>query len=168
MRFVIGCVGLVSCCVMLSACGDIQDRLQGYPSQDTVLNLDTATPNQIADALSQLARISTVGDDWEFLNPQDNCTVHVFDHKAKSQRPLDLRGASFAIHRDSQTQQYYTTMKHGDLDVLDPQNQPLRLFAGDTYHDVFFAEGYLLALAQRCEKSRALHAKGGSDAKLIH
>lgn len=160
MRFVFRCVGVIGVSVWLSACGDIHERLQGYPSQDTVLNLDTATPNQIADALSQLARISTVGDDWEFLNPEDTCTVHVIDKNADSQRPLDLRGASFSIHRDMQTQQYYTTMKHGDHVVLDPQQRPLRLFEGETYHDVFFAEGYLLALAQKCEKNRALHAKG--------
>jgi len=162
MRFVIGYVGVVGVSLCLSACGDFHERFQGYPSQDTVLNLDTATPNQIADALSQLARISTVGDDWEFLNPEDNCTVHVIDKAADSQRQLDLRGASFAIHRDMQTQQYYTTMKHGDDLVQDPQQRPLRLFEGDTYHDVFFAEGYLLALAQRCEKSRALHAQGNA------
>lgn len=160
MRFVIGCVGAIVATGCLIACGDVHERMQGYPSKDTVLNLDTATPNQIADALSQLARISTVGDDWEFLDPEDTCTVHVIDKAANSQHPLDLRGASFSIHRDMQKQHYYTTMKNGDVVVQDAQHQPLRLFQGETYHDVFFAEGYLLALAQKCEKNRALHAKG--------
>ena len=159
MRFVIGCVGIVGMSLLVSACGDIHDRMQGYPSQDTVLNLDTATPNQIADALSQLARISTVGDDWEFLDPNDTCTVHVIDKASDSKHPLDLRGARFSIHRDMQTHQYFTTMKNGELVVLDAEQKPLRLFQGDTYHDVFFAEGYLLALAQKCEKNRALHAQ---------
>lgn len=165
MRFVIGCVGAVGLSWFLVACGDVHERMQGYPSQDTVLNLDTATPNQIADALSQLARISTVGDDWEFLDPEDTCTVHVIDKAAATQRPLDLRGARFSIHRDRQKQRYYTTMKNGNVVVQDAQQQPLRLFQGETYHDVFFAEGYLQALAQNCEKNRALHAKSKTAAR---
>ena len=165
MQFVVRWVGVIGVCWALAACGEVFERMQGYPSEDTVLNLETATPNQIADALSQLARISTVGDDWEFLDPEDTCTVHIIDKAANSQRPLDLRSARFSIHRDKQSQHYYTTMTHGDDVVLDAQSQPLRLFEGATYHDVFFAEGYLLALAQKCEKNRALHAKGSDSEK---
>lgn len=154
--------GIIGMSLALTACGEIRERMQGYPSEDTVLNLDTATSNQIADALSQMSRISTVGDDWEFLNPEDPCTVHVLDKNAQSQRALNLLGASFSIHRDMQTQRYYTTMRHGVQEEQDGQ-QALRLFEGDTYHDVFFAEGYLQALTQKCRKSHLLHAHNTAD-----
>nr|WP_174862543.1 hypothetical protein [Comamonas jiangduensis] len=50
-------------------------------------------------------------------------------------------------------------MKHGATTVLGPDHAPLRLFETDTYHDVFFAEGYLQALVNKCQQSlaRAAH-----------
>nr|WP_174862544.1 hypothetical protein [Comamonas jiangduensis] len=44
--------------------------MSGYPTQDTALNVETASSNEIADALSQLSRIAVLGDDWEFLTPR--------------------------------------------------------------------------------------------------
>lgn len=159
MRCVLRGMGILGLCACLSACNELHERLGGYPTRDTAINLETATPNQIADALSQMARISTVGDDWEFLDPADMCTVHVIDKSGKHSRPFNLRNAEFALHRDQQSQRYYATMQHGDTVVTDNERHPLRLFEGTAYHDVFFAEGYLRALADRCERSRQLQAQ---------
>lgn len=146
------------------ACSDFQDRFKGYPKEDTVINLESATSNEIADALSRLAHIAVVGDDWEFLDPDDLCTVHVIDQAANQQWPLQLRGAQFALHRDSRTQNYYAIMKHGKTPALGPAGQPLRLFETASYHDVFFAEGYLQALAEKCEFPKSLNAAASSPA----
>lgn len=146
---------LIALSSSLLACGDFHERFSGYPTQDTVIHLDTASSNEIADALSQLAHIAVIGDDWEFVDPNDMCTVHVIDHSAQHDLPLDLKNAKFALLRDASHQRYYAIMKHGDEAVLDKDGLPLRLFEADTYHDVFFAEGYLQALAKRCEKSLA-------------
>ncbi|MBQ0131358.1 MAG: hypothetical protein KBT18_04050 [Comamonas sp.] len=142
----------VSSCLM--ACSDFQDRFNGYPKEDTVINVESATSNEIADALSHLSRITVAGDDWEFLDPDDLCTVHVIDQAAKQTWPLKLLGARFAVHRDSHTHHYYAIMKHGDVPALGADGQPLRLFEADTYHNVFFAEGYLQALAHKCAQSQ--------------
>lgn len=144
---------LTALCASLLACSDFQERLEGYPKNDTVINLETATSNEIADALSQLSRIAVVGDDWEFFDANDMCTVHVIDKSAGQSIPLNLNGAKFALHRDVGKLKYYAIMKHGEQPVLDAHQAPLRLFETDTYHDVFFAEGYLQALAKKCQKS---------------
>ena len=155
----------LSSCLLWAGCGDFQDRLQGYPKQDTVINLDSASPNQIANALSQMTRITAVGDDWEFLDPADTCTVHVLSKNSKDRVQLDLRNAQFALHRDPHSQRYYATMQHGSTLVQDAQQQPLRLVEAGTYHDVFFAEGYLQALAQKCQQRRPLQARASSASK---
>lgn len=142
----------ISSCLM--ACSDFQERLNGYPKDDTAINVESATPNEIADALSHLARITVAGDDWEFMDPDDLCTVHVIDQAAKQAWPLKLQGAQFALHRDSGTHNYYAIMKHGGVATPGADGQPLRLFETDSYHDVFFAEGYLQALAQKCAHSQ--------------
>ena len=144
---------LITLAASLLGCGDFQTRMDGYPTQDTALNLETASPNDIADALSQLSRIAVLGDDWEFFDPQDACTVHVIDKSAQADIPLQLKGAEFELQRDAQTKNYYATMKHGSTTVLGPDRTPLRLFETDTYHDVFFAEGYLQALVKKCPQS---------------
>lgn len=144
---------LIALSASLLACGDFHERFAGYPTQDTVIHLDTASSNEIADALSQLAHIAVIGDDWEFLDAHDMCTVHVIDQSASHNMALDLKGAQFSLLRDASHQRYYAIMKHGDAPLLGADSQPLRLFEADTYHDVFFAEGYLQALAKRCQKS---------------
>lgn len=149
----------------LSGCGEVQERLQGYPKQDTVLQLETATPNQIADALSQMKRIQAIGDDWELLDPADLCTVHVLSKSGKDPLALDLRNAEFSLHRDPHSHRYYATMKHGDQVMRDAQQQPLRLVEAENYHDVFFAEGYLLALTQKCQRNRQLQARARTPSK---
>lgn len=147
---------LIALSYSLVACGDFQERFSGYPTQDTVIHLDTATSNEIADALSQMRHIAVIGDDWEFLDPNDPCSVHVIDPKADHDLALDLKGAQFALRRDADHQRYYATMQHGEVPVLGRDQQPLRLFEAEAYHDVFFAEGYLQALAKRCQKSLLL------------
>lgn len=144
---------LIALCASLLGCSDFQERLGGYPTSDTVINLETASSNEIADALSQLARIAVIGDDWEFFDENDMCTVHVLDKSAKQSIALNLKGAKFALLRDTSSLKYYAIMKHGEEPVLDEHHAPLRLFETDTYHDVFFAEGYLQALARKCQKS---------------
>lgn len=146
-------ISLIALSSSLLGCGDFHERFSGYPTQDTVLHLDSATSNEIADALSQLARIAVIGDDWEFFDPDDMCTVHVIDKTADRNLALDLKGAQFALLRDPTHQRYFAIMKHGDVPVLDTDQEPLRLFEADAYHDVFFAEGYLQALANKCHKS---------------
>lgn len=150
---------LLPLAVGLAACSDFQARMSGYPTQDTALNVETASSNEIADALSQLSRIAVLGDDWEFFDPQDPCTVHVIDKSAGQNIALQLIGAEFDLKRDAHTKNYYATMKHGATTVLGPDQAPLRLFETDTYHDVFFAEGYLQALVNKCQQSlaRAAH-----------
>ena len=154
MCLVIRVVYLAALSVSLMACNDFQDRLSGYPKEDTVINVESATSHEIADALSQLSHVAVAGDDWEFLDPNDLCTVHVVDQGAKQAWPLQLLGARFALHRDSRTQDYYAIMKHGDVPALGPDGQPLRLFETHSYHHVFFAEGYLQALAHKCAHSQ--------------
>ena len=149
------CLCLIAAISGLLGCGDFQERLAGYPAQDTVVNVETATPNEIANALSQLARIAVLGDDWEFLDPDDACTVHVLDKSARQQLALNLRSATFDLKRDPVSKQYYATMLHASQPVLGPDQTPLRLFETDAYHDVFFAEGYLQALAKKCQQSLA-------------
>lgn len=144
---------LIALSSSLLACSDFHERFSGYPTQDTVVHLEKASSNEIADALSQLARIAVIGDDWEFVDPNDICTVHVIDKNADHNLALDLKDAQFALLRDADNQRYYAIMKHGDVPVLDAEHNPLRLFEADTYHDVFFAEGYLQALARKCQKS---------------
>ena len=140
MRFIF----LLTLAAGLVGCGDFQARMSGYPTQDTALNLETASSNDIADALSQLSRIAVIGDDWEFFDPQDACTVHVIDKSAQANIPLNLIGAEFDLQRDAHTKNYFATMKHGTSTVLGPDQAPLRLFETSAYHDVFFAEGYLV------------------------
>lgn len=141
----------------LAGCGDFLTRLNGYPETDTTINVETATPNEIADALSQLARIAVIGDDWEFLDPNDACTVHVIDKSADESYPLHLQGAAFTLQHDTASQDYYALMQHGDKLVYGQDQTPLRLFETDSYHDVFFAEGYLLALVKKCHQSLGAH-----------
>lgn len=137
------------------ACSDFHERFSGYPTQDTVIQLDRASSNEIADALSQMAHIAVLGDDWEFVDPHDLCTVHVIDKTATHNIALDLKHAQFALLRDADKTSYYAILKYGDAPVLDADHKPLRLFEAEAYHDVFFAEGYLQALASKCEKSLA-------------
>lgn len=146
---------LIALSSSLLACSDFHERLSGYPTQDTVIHLEQASSNEIADALNQLARIAVIGDDWEFVDPSDMCTVQVIDQSANDDLALDLKGAQFELQRDARQQSYYAIMKHGDVPVLGTDKQPLRLFEADSYHDVFFAEGYLQALAKKCQKSLA-------------
>ncbi|WP_260675144.1 hypothetical protein [Comamonas aquatica] len=54
-------LALSACGLGLLACSDFQERLGGYPTTDTVLHLDSASSNQIADALNQLSRIAVLG-----------------------------------------------------------------------------------------------------------
>ena len=152
-------------CLVAAGCGDFQDRLQGYPKQDTVINLEIASPHQIADALSQMTRVAVAGDDWQFPDPADTCTVHVRSKDSKDQLQLDLRNAQFALHRDPHSQRYYATMQNGSHTVQNALQQPLRLAEASTYHDVFFAEGYLQALAQKCQQHRMLQARAATPAK---
>lgn len=154
---------LIALCSSLLACGEFHERLDGYPTQDTVIHLDTATPNEIADALSQLAHLSVLGEDWEFVNPHDMCTVHVIGPSGSDELALQLKGAQFDLRRDAHHQRYYAIMLHDGVPVLDANHQPLRLFEADTYHDVFFAEGYLQALAKQCEKSQRMQSAQGSS-----
>lgn len=158
MRPVIRLLCLTALSWSLCACSELQERFSGYPKEDTVLNLETASSNEIADALSQLSRIAVVGDDWEFLDPHDMCTVHVIDNAANQSLPLQLQGAQFALHRDAISHKYYAVIQHGQQTVLNHQQQPLRLFEANSYHDVFFAEGYLQELAKKCQHSRTLKA----------
>lgn len=141
----------------LAGCGDFLTRLNGYPETDTSINVETATPNEIADALSQLAHIAVIGDDWEFLDPNDACTVHVIDKSADESYPLHLQGATFTLQHDKASKNYYALMHRGGQLVYGHDQKPLRLFETDSYHDVFFAEGYLLALAKKCQQSLRAH-----------
>ena len=142
-------------CIGLGACSEFRDRMDGYPTEDQVLDLHTASSNDIADALNQIADLALLGDDWEFEDPHDACTVRVVAADAAQEHTLNLRGARFAITRDHADAPYYATLHHGDHPVRDAQGQPLRLFETSSYPTVFFAEGYLRALAQRCEASAA-------------
>lgn len=144
---------LVALSASLLACSDFHKNFPGYPTQDTVINLETATSNEIADALSQLSHIAVIGDDWEFFDPDDACTVHVIDQSKAHTATIHLQGAQFAMRRDAVTKSYYATMQHAGVPVLNADQAPMRLFETDAYHDVFFAEGYLLALTRNCHQS---------------
>lgn len=135
----------------LTGCSDFRERLtDGYPTADTVIDPATATPNQLADALNQIARLSLIGDDWEFEDASDRCTVTVMEGDTRLERRLSLRNASFAIQRDKESGKYYATLKNNGQVRLDHDGSPLRLFETDSYHGLSIAESYLMALAQKC------------------
>lgn len=135
----------------LTACSDLRERMSdGYPTQDTVIDRETATPNQLADALNQIARLSLIGDDWEFEDEHDRCTVSVKEGDTRHERRLSLRDASFAIQRDKSSGKYYAVLRNREQVHLDHDGTALRLFETDSYQGVFIAEGYLMALAQKC------------------
>jgi len=135
----------------LTACSDFRERLtDGYPTQDTVIDKDTATPNQLADALNQIARLSLIGDDWEFEDERDHCRVSVKEGDTRHERQLNLRDADFAIQRDKASGKYYAVLRNREQVHLDHDGTPLRLFETDSYHGLSIAEGYLMALAQKC------------------
>lgn len=138
----------------LTACSDFRERVsEGYPTSDTVIDTATATPNQLADALNQIARLSLIGDDWEFEDESNRCTVTVMEGDTRLERRLSLRNASFAIQRDKASGKYYATLKNNGQVRLDHDGTPLRLFETDSYHGLSIAESYLMALAQKCTAS---------------
>lgn len=138
----------------LTACSDFRERVsEGYPTADTVIDTATATPNQLADALNQIARLSLIGDDWEFEDESNRCTVTVMEGDTRLERRLSLKSASFAIQRDKDSGKYYATLKNDGQVRLDHDGSPLRLFETDSYHGLSIAESYLMALAQKCAAS---------------
>lgn len=138
----------------LTACSDFRERLtDGYPTNDVVIDKDTATPNQLADALNQIARLSLLGDDWEFEDASDRCTVTVLEGDTLLERRLSLKQARFEIQRDKGSGKYYAILRNRDQVQLDHDATPLRLFETDSYHGLSIAEGYLMALAQKCAAS---------------
>lgn len=138
----------------LSACSEFRERLtEGYPTADVVIDTATATPNQLADALNQIARLSLLGDDWEFEDESNRCTVTVMEGDTRLERRLSLRQATFEIRRDKASGKYYAVLKNNDQLRLDRDGTPLRLFETDSYHGLSIAESYLTALAQKCTSS---------------
>lgn len=135
----------------LAACSDFRERLtDGYPTKDVVIDKDTATPNQLADALNQIARLSLIGDDWEFKDERDHCSVTVIEGDTRSKRRLSLKDATFAIERDKASGKYYAVLSNRGRVHLEHDGTALRLFETDSYHGLSIAEGYLMALAQKC------------------
>ena len=167
---------LLAISASLLACSDFRERWSGYPTQDTVINLETSSPSMLAQALSQLTHMALLGERWEFTDPHDACTVHVINSHNHTRTALDLQGAHFSLQRDAATQQYFAVMQPApsaqpntdDHSVFDhgSATPPLRLFKAETYHDVFFAEGYLQALARKCQQSlmHAQQTSAGDDA----
>ncbi len=140
----------------LSACSEFRERLtEGYPTEDVVIDKDRASPNQLADALNQIARLSLIGDDWEFEDERDRCTVTVIEGDTRHARRLSLKDASFEIRRDRDSGKYYAVLKNREQVRLDHDAMPLRLFETDSYHGLSIAESYLMALAQKCTASLA-------------
>lgn len=138
----------------LIACSDFRERLaDGYPTEDVVIDTDAATPNQLADALHQIARLSLIGDDWEFEDQRDHCTVTVKEGDTRTERRLSLGDASFAIQRDKASGKYYAVLGNRGRLHLDHDGTALRLFETDSYHGLSIAESYLMALAQKCTAS---------------
>lgn len=135
----------------LTACSDLRERLsKGYPRQDVAIDQETATPNQLADALNQIARLSLLGDDWEFEDEHDRCTMTVIEGDTDNERRLSLQEAQFAIRRDLATGKYYAVLSHRGQAQLDHDGTALRLFETDAYHGLSIAQSYLMALAGRC------------------
>lgn len=138
----------------LAACSDFRERVvSGYPTADVVIDTRTASPNQLADALNQIAKLSLIGDDWEFENEKDRCTITVVEGDTRHARTLSLKEAAFAIRRDKDSGKYYATLKNSGQVRLDHDGSALRLFETDSYHGLSIAESYLMALAQKCAAS---------------
>jgi hypothetical protein len=146
------CGVLASC--TLTACSEFRERLvDGYPTEDVVIDKDKATPNELADALNQIAKLSLIGDDWEFENEDDRCTITVVEGDTRNARTLSLKDATFSIRRDKHSGKYYATISNRDRVRLDHDGSALRLFETDSYHGLSIAESYLMALAQKCTAS---------------
>lgn len=150
--------------VALSACADLRQRLasgdlapgyltSAYPDHGVVADKDTTTPNQLADRLSQIARLSLIGDDWVFEDESDRCTITVMGGDTRLERRLSLRQATFAIRRDQHNGNYYAVLKNRGQLRLDHDGSALRLFETDSYHGLSIAQSHLLALAQKCKAS---------------
>lgn len=138
----------------LTACSDFRERVvSGYPTDDVVIDTRTASPNQLADALNQIAKLSLIGDDWEFENEKDRCTITVVEGDTRQSRLLGLKDATFAIRRDKDSGKYYATLKNNGQVRLDHDGSALRLFETDSYHGLSIAESYLMALAHKCTAS---------------
>ena len=138
----------------LTACSDFRERVSdGYPTNDVVIDKDSATPNQLADALNQIARLSLIGDDWEFEDESNRCSVTVMEGDTRLERRMSLKNASFEIKRDKASGKYYAILSNRDKVRLDHDGTPLRLFETDSYHGLSIAESYLMALAQKCAAS---------------
>jgi len=138
----------------LTACSDFRERVSdGYPTKDVVIDKDRATPNQLADALNQIARLSLLGDDWEFEDESNRCSVTVLEGDTRLERRLSLKNATFEIQRDKASGKYYAVLRNRDQLRLDHDGTALRLFETDSYHGLSIAEGYLMALAQKCAAS---------------
>lgn len=140
----------------LTACSDFRERVvSGYPTDDVVIDTRTASPNQLADALNQIAKLSLIGDDWEFENEKDRCTITVVEGDTRQSRTLSLKDATFTIRRDKDSGKYYATLKNSGQVRLERDGSALRLFETDSYHGLSIAESYLMALAHKCTASLA-------------
>lgn len=138
----------------LTACSELRERLvDGYPTEDAVIDIQSASPNRLADGLNQIAKLSLIGDDWEFENENDRCTITVVEGDTRHARTLSLKEASFAIRRDKAGGKYYATLQNRDRMHLDHDGSALRLFETDSFHGLSIAESYLMALAQKCTAS---------------
>ncbi len=153
----------------LTACADLRQRLasgsltSGYltssyltsadPGYGAVADKDTTTPNQLADRLSQIARLSLIGDDWVFEDESNRCTITILGGDTRLERRLSLRQATFAIRRDKDSGKYYAVLKNRGQVRLDHDGSDLRLFETDSYHGLSIAQSHLLALAQKCAAS---------------
>lgn len=140
----------------LTACSEFRERLvDGYPTEDVVIDTRTASPNELADALNQIAKLSLIGDDWEFENEKDRCTITVVEGDTRHARTLSLKEATFTIRRDKDSGKYYATLKNSGQVRLEHDGSALRLFETDSYHGLSIAESYLMALAHKCTASLA-------------
>lgn len=148
----------------LTGCADLRQRLasgslsSGYltpadPGYGAVAGKDTTTPNQLADMLSQIARLSLIGGDWVFEDESNRCTITIMGGDTRLERRLSLRQATFAIRRDKDSGKYYAVLKNRGQVRLDHDGSDLRLFETDSYHGLSVAQSHLLALVQKCAAS---------------
>lgn len=143
----------VLACFSITGCSDFRDRLDGYPTEDISINMETASSNELADELNRISRMSVIGDDWELEDEADKCTITVIEGDTDKKRIFSLRDAVFDIHTDQASDKHYATIKNRDDQVLDDHGHALRLFETNSYQSLYIAEGYLIALAQKCANS---------------
>lgn len=138
----------------MTACSDFRERLHGYPKEDIVVDKEKASSNELADALNRISRMSVIGDDWEFEDENDKCNLTVVEGDTERVRNISLLNSEFEIKMDKGDGKYFAIIKNNKNPVLDNEGNELRLLDTDSYHSLSIAEGYLIALAEKCMEGK--------------